>query len=71
MALADDKLRHSAVASCDHAANVFVEIYRAMAGEAQKVSFSGHDIAEARIGDQRYFVDANLERFVKGGKRVG
>jgi hypothetical protein len=27
MALADDKLRHSAVASCGHAANVFVEIY--------------------------------------------
>jgi hypothetical protein len=37
-----------------------------MGGEAQKVSFSGHDIAEARIGDQRYFVDTNLERFVQG-----
>lgn len=67
MALADAKLRHSAVASCGHAANVFVEIYRAMDGEAQVVSFSGHDIAEARIGSQRYFVDANLERFVRGG----
>jgi hypothetical protein len=66
MALADDKLRHSAVASCGHAANVFVEIYRAVGGKAQKVSFSGHDIAEARIGERRYFVDANLERFMQG-----
>ena len=72
MALADDKLRHSAVASCGHAANVFVEVYRAMDGEAQKVSFSGHDIAEARIGEKRYFVDTNLERFMQGGgKRYG
>ncbi len=67
MARADDKLRHSAVASCGHAANVFVEVYRAMGGEAQKVSFSGHEIAEARISGQRYFVDANLERFMQGG----
>ena len=66
MALADDKLRHSAVASCGHAANVFVEVYRAIGGKAQKVSFSGHDIAEARIGEKQYFVDANLERFVQG-----
>ena len=66
MALADAKLRHSAVASCGHAGNVFVEIYRSMGGQAQKVSFSGHDIAEARIRDQRYFVDANLERFARG-----
>jgi hypothetical protein len=68
---ADDKLRHSAVASCGHAANVFIECYRAMGGEAQKVSFSGHNIAEARIGGQRYFVDANLERFMQGGERIG
>lgn len=71
MALADDKLRHSAVASCGHAANVFVEVYRAMGGNAQKVSFQGHDIAEARIDNQRYFVDANLERFVQGGQGSG
>lgn len=69
MALADDKLRHSAVASCDHAANVFTEIFRAMGGEAQVVSFDGHVIAEARIGSRFFFVDPNLERLIEGKVR--
>jgi len=66
MYLADDNLRHSAVTWCGGAATIFIEIYRAMGGEAQTVSFLGHDIAEARIGNQYYFVDADLERFAQG-----
>lgn len=66
MALADDKLRHSAVASCSHAANTFVEIYRAMGGEAQLVSFQGHDLAEAKTGNNYYLVDADLEVLAEG-----
>jgi len=68
MYLADDLLRHSAVAPCAGAANVFIEIYRALNGHAQLIHFSGagHTIVEVRIGNQFYFVDANLERLKKG-----
>ena len=37
-----------------------------MGGEAQFVSFKGHDVAEAVAGGERYLVDANLEVLMKG-----
>ena len=65
MALADMKLRHSSGVECGGAATTFVEVYRAVGGEASFVSFVGptasHQVAEARIGEKRYFVDADLE----------
>ncbi len=67
MALADMKLRHSAVTPCGGAATTFIEIYRALGGEATLVKFRGppsHLVAEAKIGKERYFVDANLEVIV-------
>lgn len=66
IALANDKLRHSAVASCGHATNVFIEIYRELGGSVREVAFDGHIIAEAKINGQQWFVDVNLEAIKKG-----
>lgn len=67
MLSADVTLRHSAVENCGGAATTFVEVYRALGGEATVVGFRGppsHLAAEARVGGKRYFVDADLEVIV-------
>jgi hypothetical protein len=64
MLLADDVLRHSAVAPCGTAANVFIEISRRMGGQAQFVSFDGHQITEAIADGRKWTVDANLEALI-------
>jgi len=64
MAPADVKLRHSAGVSCGGAATTFVEIYRALGGRAQFITYMGppgHQVAEAIADDRAWFIDADLE----------
>ena len=64
MAPADVKLRHAIGVSCGGAATTFVEIYRALGGRAQFVTYRGppgHQVAEAIADGRAWFVDADLE----------
>lgn len=64
MALADMKLRHAVGVPCGGAATTFVEVFRAVGGRAQFVTYPnkpGHQIAEAQADGRTFTVDADLE----------
>ena len=63
MATADELLRHSAAGACGDTSVTFIEIYRALGGEAQYVQLDGHHFAEAKAGGQKWLVDADKDAF--------
>lgn len=70
MAPADVKLRHAVGVSCGGAATTFVEIYRALGGQAQFITYRGppgHQVAEAMADGRAYFVDPDLEVLAPNG----
>ena len=61
MATADELLRHSAAGACGDTSVTFIEIYRAMGGEAQYVQLDGHHIVEAVAEGRKWLVDADKD----------
>lgn len=61
MATADELLRHSAAGACGDTSVTFIEIWRAMGGEAQYVQLDGHHIVEAKAGGREWLVDADKD----------
>lgn len=61
MATASELLRHSAAGACGDTSTTFLEVYRALGGEAQYVQLDGHHLVEARVNGRYWLVDADKE----------
>jgi len=61
MSTANELLRHSAIAGCGDTSVTAITLFRKLGYQAQYVSLNGHHVAEFKVGETKWLVDADME----------